>query len=184
MRLFRTLPLDRRAPATEIGGALWFPREFQGAGRHDNPERFGCLYASEVAESAVAEALAMFRGTGGLTDSLFVRFGLPLALVGIELVDEAGLVDLDDPTVLERERLRPSEVATHERRSTRQQAAALHRAHEDVAGLRWWSTLEGSWINVTLFDRCAKQLSVVSAEPLSASHPAVRDAAEFLGLLQ
>jgi hypothetical protein len=41
----------------------------QGAGRHDNPELYGCLYASEESVSAVAEQLAPFRGTGSLLPS-------------------------------------------------------------------------------------------------------------------
>ena len=51
--------------------------------------------------------------------------------------------------------LRPSQVATNRRAVTQPDAARLFDAHPDAAGLRWWSTLEASWINVTLFDRAA-----------------------------
>ena len=34
-------------------------------------------------------------------------------------------------------------------------AERLFDKHPDALGLRWWSTLESSWINVTLFDRAA-----------------------------
>jgi hypothetical protein len=60
--LYRCFAWDRRAAPVEPGGALWFARAFQGDGRHDNPERYGCLYAAEETVSAVAEQLARFRG--------------------------------------------------------------------------------------------------------------------------
>ena len=66
MILRRVLPWDPSAGPAAPGGALWFPRPFQGTGRHDNPARYGCLYVCEPAVSAIAEALAPFRGTGDL----------------------------------------------------------------------------------------------------------------------
>src|SRR5271157_3320615 len=42
--LWRLLPWIADAPTNAPGGALWFPRELQGHGRHDNPVRYGCLY--------------------------------------------------------------------------------------------------------------------------------------------
>ena len=57
----RALPLDRDAPAAGPGGALWFPRALQGAGRHDNPDRYGCLYVSQEPHPAIAEPRAPFR---------------------------------------------------------------------------------------------------------------------------
>lgn len=182
MRLFRTLPYDPTAAAEERGGPLWFPRVFQGEGRHDNPDAYGCLYVSEQPVSAVAEALAMFRGSGPLRPEMLTRSGLPLALCELALPDETSLVDLDEPLVLGREGLRPSLVATRKRFVTQPQAARLHSAHEDTAGLRWWSTLESTWMNVTLFDRAAELLEMTAIETLALSHPAVREAGEFLGL--
>ena len=182
MRLFRTLAHDPRSAPDQPGGALWFPRQFQGEGRHDNPGLYGCLYVSELPLSAVVEALAAFRGSGALRPEMLTRFGLGLALVELALAEEAALVDLDDPVVLGRERLRPSVVATRRRAVTQAQAAHLHSVH-DTAGLRWWSALESSWINVTLFDRAARALAVAVVEPLVVSHPVVRDAGEFLGLI-
>jgi hypothetical protein len=183
LRLFRALPHDPGAAPEEPGGGLWFPRRFQGEGRHDNPDLYGCLYACELPVSAVAEALAAFRGSGPLLPEMLTRFGLGLALVELALDDEAALVDLDDPAVLRRERLRPSVVATRRRMVTQAQAARLHAAHHEAAGLRWWSTLESSWINVTLFDRAAEALAVADIEPLVLAHPVVGEAGEFLGLI-
>lgn len=181
MRLWRVLPLDPAARSREPGGALWFPRPFQGAGRHDNPELYGCLYVTEEPAAAVAEALAPFRGSGNLSPAMLERGGRALALAPVDVPDDAPLVDLDEPRVLRVERLRPSLVATRRRATTQEYAARLFRRHGEAAGLRWWSTLESSWINVTLFDR-ARRLRAGRAEPLTPEHPAVAAAAELLGL--
>lgn len=182
MILWRVLPWDPAAAPSEPGGASWFPRAFQGAGRHDNPDRYGCLYLAEEAVAGVAEALAPFRGTGASAAGLLSRGGRPLALVGLELSADASLVDLDDPVVLTAAGLRPSQVATRDRDRTQRDAATLHEDRPEVAGLRWWSTLESAWISVTLFDRAAGALTVVEVTVLDGGHPAVREAAALLGL--
>jgi hypothetical protein len=183
VRLWRTLPLDRHAAAEEAGGPLWFPREQQGYGRHDNPELYGCLYVAEDAASAVAEALEPFRGTGRLDASMFTRLGRPLALAELALPDEALIVDLDDPDVLADEALHPSRIATRARRITQRLAAELFESHPEAAALRWWSTLEATWINQTLFDRAVPSLTLIEVAELRINDPAVRDAAALLGLL-
>lgn len=181
MILYRCLAWDERAAPDAPDGALWFPRPYQGEGRHDNPDLYGCLYLSEQPRSCAAEQLARFRGQR-LTPALLRRRGLPLALAELELPDDVELVDLDEPSVLRRERLRPSRVATRDREITRPQARALHERHSEAAGLRWWSTLESLWTNVTLFDRAAPGLRLGEVLPLSVDSPAVVAAAEFLGL--
>jgi hypothetical protein len=180
--LWRVLPWDPSAQPAAPGGALWFPRPFQGTSRHDNPDRYGCLYVCELAEAAIAESLAPFRGTGDLRPELLVRMGQPLALARLELADDATLVDLDDPEVLVAEALRPSAVATARRVQTQAYAERLFDAHRDAAGLRWWSTLEASWINVTLFDRAGRSLRAREVTSLDVTDDAVRAAARFLGL--
>jgi hypothetical protein len=175
------VPWDPTARPADRGGPLFFPRPFQGVGRHDNPARYGCLYASEAAPAAVAEVLAPFRGTG-LEDAILELSGLGLALAAIELPDRPRLIDLDELQVLRRERLRPSEVATHERSATQAYAERLFDAHPEAAGLRWWSALESSWINVTLFDRAAEGLSVPTVTRLTVEDPVVAEAATLLGL--
>lgn len=182
MRLWRAAPLDRRAAPDAPGGPLWFPRRQQGDGRHDNPDRYGCLYVAEVATSAIAEQLAAFRGSGALLPSMLTRSGLPLALVALDLPDELEVVDLDDPTVLGAEGLRPSTVATRDRATTQRQAAEIHTSHGRAVGLRWWSTLESSWINWTLFDRAARRIELASTRELAMADPELREAADFLGL--
>jgi hypothetical protein len=179
--LHRCLAWNERAAPDAPDGALWFPRPYQGEGRHDNPTVYGCLYLSEQPLSCVVEQLARFRGQR-LSAALLLRRGLPLALAELELPDGAQLVDLDDPAVLRRERLRPSRVATRERGITQPEALALHEKHDEAAGLRWWSTFESQWLNVTLFDRTSSALRLVSVRSLEVDDEAVAAAAEVLGL--
>jgi hypothetical protein len=182
VRLWRALPLDRSAKATEAGGPLWFPQLQQGGGRHDNPDLYGCLYVAEDPRSAVAELLAPFRGTGKLLPSMLVRYGKPLALAAIELEDGVTVVDLDDPSTLIATGLRPSQVATRRRSVTQRQAAEVHESHPEAVALRWWSTLESSWINWTLFDRAAATLEAGDVDELTVEHPVVTEAADLFGL--
>jgi hypothetical protein len=176
----RALPWEPRAGDKEPGGPLWFPRQLQGHGRHDNPDMYGCLYVSEEPISCIAERLAPFRG-GRLDESLLTQGGLPLALAAIDMGSADGVIDLDDPGRLTREKLRPSIVATRNRSATQSYAADLYERHEPAA-LRWWSTLEASWMNLTLFDRAASKLSVDSVRVLAVDDPDVRAAADALGL--
>jgi hypothetical protein len=162
-------------------GPLWFPKPFQGEGRHDNPEAYGCLYLADRPVSCVIEQLAAFRGQR-LAASMLRRRGLPLGLAHIDLDDAAALVDLDDPATLRRERLRPSVVATRQREVTQPQALALYSRHRDAAGLRWWSTWEALWANVTVFDRAAARLRLIEVRELTLDDPAVAQAAELFGL--
>jgi RES domain len=182
VRLWRALPLDKRARPREAGGALWFPRLQQGGGRHDNPDLYGCLYVAEQAVSAVAELLAPFRGTGKLLPSMLVRYGTPLALAGLELEEGVTVVDFDDPSTLIATDLRPSRVATRRREVTQRQAADVYESHPSALAIRWWSTLESSWINWTLFERAAEALAVERLEELTVEHPVVAEAADLLGL--
>lgn len=182
MILWRVLPWDPAAPAGKPGHALWIPRKHQGSGRHDAPDRYGCLYLAELAVSAVAEMLAPFRGTGNLHPDLLVRSGRQLALAQLELADDAALIDLDEPAVLAKESLRPSVVATNHRSVTQAYAVAQFDRHPKAAGLRWWSTLEASWIHITLFDRAAAELRAHTVQTLSVADAAVTEAATHLGL--
>ena len=62
MILFRCFAWDESARHDERDGPLWYPREFQGEGRHDNPDLYGCLYLADRARSCIVEQLARFRG--------------------------------------------------------------------------------------------------------------------------
>jgi hypothetical protein len=179
--LYRCLAWNERAAPDAPDGALWFPRPYQGEGRHDNPDVYGCLYLSEAPLSCVVEQLARFRGQR-LIPALLQRRSLPLALAELELRDGAELVDLDEPAVLRRERLRPSRVATREREVTQPQARALFEGHRRAVGLRWWSTFESLWANVTLFDRAASAVKLASVKKLELANEEILSAADVLGL--
>jgi hypothetical protein len=179
--LFRCFAWDRNVSARARGGALWFPRMLQGEGRHDAPTLYGCLYVSVEPVSAVVEQLAGLTGTS-IEASDLVRHGDPLALAALELDDGADLVDLDDPSVLAREGLRPSRVATHDRATTQGQASELFQRHGEVVGLRWWSTFESLWANITLFDRAETALELADVQDIDVGDDVVREAADFLGL--
>lgn len=162
-------------------GPLWFPRPFQGEGRHDNPDVYGCLYLADGDLSAVVEQLARFRGQR-LIPAMLVRRGLPLALATIELDEGADLIDLDEPDVLKAEGLRPSVIATRIREITQPQALRLHTEHGRAAGLRWWSVFESLWANVTLFERADPTLRLVDVRRLTPDDGAVSAAGAFLGM--
>ncbi len=181
MILYRAFAWNRTAGSDRADAPLWFPRPFQGEGRHDNPDVYGCLYLSDRPLSCVVEQFAPFRGQR-LTAALLRRRGLPLALATLHLDDDAIVIDLDDPVVLRRERLRPSLVATREREVTQPQALGLFRRHSRAAGLRWWSTWEARWANVTLFDRAAPLLRVDEVHELTLDDQAVVEAADWFGL--
>jgi hypothetical protein len=113
---------------------------------------------------------------------MLVRDGRQLDIAELELHGDSELIDLDEPQVLHRERLRPSGVATRRRAVTQTYAERLFDSHPDAAGIRWWSTFESAWVNLTLFDRAGPALSAQRVEQLTLDHPAVVEAAEFLGL--
>ena len=165
------------------GGPLWFPRPWQGDGRHDNPDLYAVLYATADPVAAIVETLAPFRGTGPLTSALLRRAGRPLVLAAINLDDPSHVVDLDDPATLVAERLRPSAIATRHRQITQAQASSLYRSHPDAAALKWWSTFEASWAQVTVFDRAAAQLDLAAVIALTVELPEVLEAATILGLV-
>ena len=182
MILYRCFAWNERSRRDDSDGPLWFPRAFQGEGRHDNPDLYGCLYLADRPLSCIVEQLARFR-TQRLSDALLRRRGLPLALAELELDGTADLFDCDNPKRLTREKLRPSLIATRERQVTQPQARSLFERYERLAGLRWWSTYESMWANVTVFERAAGQLSVNSVERLSVSDHRVIEAVQFFGML-
>lgn len=160
---------------------LFVPRLEQGGGRHDNPEAYGALYLSRIPAASVAELLIVLR-TQHLLPQHLTAEGSPYAIASIE-EGSLNLLDLDDPRNLVARKLRPSGIATRNRERTQPMALTLHG--EGVAGFEWWSTIEASWINVTLFaDRALDGLSVIGEpEPLTLDHPAVREAADAVGVL-
>ena len=180
--LFRVFPRAPEARAEHPGGALFVPRFDQGGGRHDNPESYGALYLSRGRVAPVAEHLRALQART-IRDRHLVRDGGRLSLASLDETALGDLLDLDEPTNLVERSLRPSAVATAVRDVTQPMALAIYE--EGVSGFEWWSTIEASWINVTLFeDRVAGRLEEIGEpEPLTLDHPAVREAAEAVGVL-
>jgi hypothetical protein len=65
---------------------------------------------------------------------------------------------------------------------TQPQALALYRRHPGAAGLRWWSSWEALWTNVTLFDRVVPKLRLAGIRTLTLDDPALLQAADLFGL--
>jgi hypothetical protein len=180
--LIRSFPWIEGAADTEPGGPLHVARLLQGGNRHDNPAHYGVLYASRDASSAVAERLRALRRWEITNADLLRPDGARYAMVSLDEASVDGLVDLDDPAILNQRRIRPSSVATGDRRATRRMALELYE--EGADGLAWWSTIEASWINVSVFSERALSGITLAAEPeiLTVEHPTVRAAAAVLGI--
>ena len=116
-----------------------------------------------------------------LTHHVFDRpIGLKVALVRLMLEDDIGLLDLDDPQQLAARRLVPSRVASSHRQTTQDIVRRLY--DEGLPGFTWWSTLDSSWKNATLFESRVKR-SLQVADDITALHvelPEVRQAAKDL----
>ena len=182
MILWRVLPWDPSARPAAPGGALWFPRPFQGTARHDAPARYGCLYVPS--RPSRRSPRRSRRSAAPATCTRTAHPHGPPARARRAGAGRAGatLLDLDDPGFLAAESLRPSAVATRRRALTQAYAARLFDAHPEAAGLRWWSTLEASWICVTLFDRAAPGSRSARCAPSRSDDERVRAAARLLGL--
>ena len=179
--LYRVFPATPGARPRSPGGPLYAAREAQGSGRHDNPDSYGALYLSASPVGAIAERLQAFRNQRLEEADLVLSQGRRLLLVTLDDARVDGVLDLDEPRVLLERSLRPSRVATHERRTT--QRIARHAFEDGATGVAWWSTLEASWINVTLFAERAPGLAPAGdPEVLSLDHPALRAAADALGV--
>lgn len=180
--LFRVFPWDGRSRSDRPGGPFYVPRSRQGSGRHDNPALYGAFYCSLNAVSSVAEMLQPFRNQTVRQDDLIRRRGLRPALARYKLQGTARLIDLDDPLELQERQLRPSQVATLDRRVTQSWASRLFESERD--GFLWWSTLESQWINCTLFvERNLSQMVLSQAPtPLTIGTPEVESAARHLGI--
>ncbi len=182
--LFRVYRALDGASATARGGPLFVPRERQGSGRHDNPGRYGAFYAARSAVAAVAETIQAFRGRDLSADDLQLADGSRLTLGTFDGLAPATVLDLDDPGVLLEEGWRPSGVASRDRQVT--QAMAVRAFEAGVLGLSWWSTLDSTWTNVTLFaERTVDAGAIGLAAPpelLSLAHPALVAATDHLGI--
>jgi hypothetical protein len=184
VRLYRVFDWDGKSTGDSFGGPLFVYRTRQGSGRHDAPDLFGAWYLSQSAVSAVAESLQYLRGHAVTSEDFQRTGGVRKALVTLDLSteDRPAPVDLDDPCELTARAWRPSGIATRHRAATQAVARALYE--EGAVGFCWWSALEASWINLTLFhERALPDVTVAEPlRPLTLRLNEVRDAAERLGI--
>jgi hypothetical protein len=181
LTLYRVFPWNAAAASGEPFSPEFIPLQ-QGSGRFDLPNA-PVLYLGESPEHPVAEVLQGFRGRTFRTKMLR-RFDHPLALVEIGVPDDVAerLVNLDDPAQLVRLSLRPSDVASDDRRRTMAIASAIYET--GATGLRWWSRLSGDWYAVVLFlaRTPVTHLTHGAPELLTPAHPAVQLACRHLGI--
>jgi hypothetical protein len=177
--LYRAYPGTLEADPFDEGGPLYSAWRRQRGGRHDNPDAYPAFYASKSEIGCIAEAIQQFRGTALQSRHLHLSRGRVLMIATI--ATDLTLLDSDDPRQLSRHKQRPSTIATGERIVTQTFARAMHaKGHQ---GLRWWSSLEASWINVTLFmDRCRDSLRVSGVRVLTLEDAALGQACEVLGI--
>ena len=100
--LWRVLPWDPSARPAAPGGALWFPRPFQGTARHDNPARYGCLYVdggAGLGDRGGARAVPRHRRPAAGDAH---PHGPPARAGASSSCAARELLDLDDPAVLAR----------------------------------------------------------------------------------
>lgn len=157
----------------DLIAALPPPRALQGAGRHDNADLYTAIYCSTDKVACVSEAIQNFHP---LTDDNLIRAGKRLHLAQFAVGDDRRIVNTDDPRVLVARTLRPSVIATRNRSVTQPTARAIYDAGED--GLLWWSTIESSWINATLFfENISKDITFLDTPiPLTLQSNEIRDA--------
>jgi hypothetical protein len=180
--LYRVFSYLSSAQPEQPGGALFIPR--QGAGRLDNPSHYSVLYASTEPEAAVAESLGPQPSLTWTTSILRGHPQLPgsvRAIATYEMLDLSGICDLDDPTQLTANGLRPSRVITRDYETTQAWALRLFQRSRTPRwnGVRWWSWYEGLWSNVGIWRR--DRLRLQSVNILGLSSAPVISAARAIG---
>lgn len=180
---WRAFPWSPTAAEGDPFSAAFVPAG-QGYGRFDLPgESAGVRYLAETPDHAVAEKIVRLRNLS-LEDADLFEFGFRLALVEVQLDDSlaAGIFDLCAATGLTRSGIAPDRTAFRDRVTT--QAISQQIDHGGSVGLRWWSAFFGEWHTLVLFNQRIPpgNLSFCAPEPLTPDHPAVRDAADALGV--
>ncbi|NJD18758.1 MAG: RES domain-containing protein [Gemmatimonadetes bacterium] len=179
---WRVFPWDPEA----LPGARFSPPhvpEPTGRGRFDLPRDLSpVLYLAETGAHAVGEMLQAWRGQR-LRPAHLIRAGFPLALVEVRVppASVGRLADLCDPDHLAATGTAPDTTASRSRERTQPIARAAWDAGRH--GLRWWSSFWGDWHTIVLFTRrVGGKLRLGEPEVLTLEHPAVKEAADLLGM--
>lgn len=186
-RLWRVFPWDAAAaPGNPYSAASVAPREKQGGGRFDIPDRTAVLYLAETPSHAYAEYLRQFMASE-LTKAHLRRNSLPLSLVSVDvpLALLEALPDLGDPAVLLRYALRPDVLALPRTHRKATQAVARKLFDEGFGGLCWWSAIHGAWHSTILFTERVPLSTLTFGTPLPATlrQPAVLKGAREAGMI-
>jgi hypothetical protein len=191
--LWRAFPWDRDAPE---GGPFSVrsvaPPHLQNYGRFDLHGRPSVLYLAQTPAHAVAEVLRGLKRNPAdplrhrLTDADLTGAGLPRAIVPVRLPPDLAdrVPDFACGETLERFGVRADELCSRERRVTQAAARRIHDHPDAVPGFFWWSAFHGDWHVLLLYlDRAGLDvLEWGEPEIVTVEHPAVREAAEVLGL--
>jgi hypothetical protein len=191
--LWRAFPWDREAPE---GGPFSVrsvaPPHMQNYGRFDLNGRPSVLYLAQTPAHAVAEVLRGLKRNPAdplrhrLSPGDLTGAGHPRAVVPVRLPARLAdrVPDFGCGETLERFGVRADELSSRERRVTQAAARRIHRHADGVPGFCWWSAFHGDWHVLLLFlDRAGLDVLEWGApEILTVDHPAVREAAEVLGL--
>lgn len=184
---WRCFPWDRRSEEGRPFSATYLVSG-QTIGRFDLHDRPPVRYLSESPEHAIGEVLSPFRGTA-FHPAYLRQGGHPLALVEVMLAPALlqRIPDCTNPGALAALRLRPDELAHHDRTLTQAIARRLHdleKATHPRAGLRWWSALTGAWHTTVLFtDReGAGEVTFGAPRLVQRSDPVLRRALSVLGI--
>lgn len=183
-RVVRWLP---DAPEGENGHPRYVPNHYQGAGRFDNPRHYTAGYIAAEPQAAVGEAFADRLSWNGLMLQPGAPDGATMALVEFRGSD-LNLLDLDDPHVLIRYGLKPSDVVRRNRDRTRELGLRVFlEARHD--GVQWWSYHRPEWVVAAVWKGHTEagepespfmSLAIEDVEPLTLEHPAIVIAADVL----
>ena len=191
--LWRAFPWDREAPE---GGPFSVrsvaPPHMQNYGRFDLHGRPSVLYLAQTPAHALAEVLRGLKRNPAdpqryrLSREDLVAAGNPRALVSARLPAELAdrVPDFGRGDVLERFGVRADELCSRERKVTQAAARRIYQHPDEVPGFFWWSAFHGDWHVLLLFlDRVPlKRLEFNEPRIVTVDDPAVREAAEVLGL--
>lgn len=180
--VWRVFPWDPEAPRGTRFSPSYIPRS-TGRGRFDLPQDLSpVLYTAETPDHAVGELLQPWRGRP-LQPFHLTRAGKTLAVARLTISPGTAqnLANLCDPGLLVQMRMEPD--ATASRLRDRTQPIAREAWEAGHHGVRWWSSFWGDWHTVVLFvARTREDLAFGTPQALTVHHPAVRQAADLLGM--
>lgn len=191
--LWRAFPWDCEAPE---GGPFSVrsvaPPHLQNYGRFDLHGQPSVLYLAQTPGHAVAEVLRGLKRSPAdphrhrLEPEDLTCAGHPRAIVPVRLPRDVAdrVPDFGCGEVLERFGVRADQLCSRDRRVTQSAARRIYDHRDGVPGFFWWSAFHGDWHVLLLFlDRIGMDaLELGEPEILTVKHPAVREAAEALGL--